>query len=104
MRFMNTFDIEEAMVVRRDHPTLGPASRSLYNLMLLANRCSDGWCYWPKPVRAAARLMKLIEGDGTWDAVRGPRDDVTPEMVRKAYVPIKSFLTRNQLACTLEDV
>lgn len=31
---------------------------------LCANRNSDGWAYWPKPFRAAARLMEPVEGDG----------------------------------------
>ena len=47
--------------------------------------------------------MELIEGDGTWDARFGPRDEVTAAQVRAAYRPIKAFLTRSGLTCTIVE-
>lgn len=97
MMFMNEFEIEQACDRFAGHPTLGPATQTLRNLMECANANSDGWAYWPKPCRAARRLMELIRGDGSWNAHLRP--DVTAEQVRAAYRPIKSFLTRSGLSC-----
>lgn len=95
MRFMNTYDIDNAVDRYEDHPTLGPATRTLRNLRDAADGCSDGWCYWPKPARAAAKLMELIEGDGTWNAIHSASERATPAAVRKALAPIKAFRTRH---------
>lgn len=94
MRFMDEYDIETAFNRRFGHPTLGPAVVTLHNLMHYTDGHSDGWAYWPKPVRAAAKLMALIEGEGDWATRYGPRTDVTAAQVRAAYTPIKAFLTR----------
>ncbi|MCL4414048.1 MAG: hypothetical protein M1522_04755 [Actinobacteria bacterium] len=103
MRFMNEYEVQEAAERRMAHPTLGPATRTLRNLCELANHCSDGWCYWPKPMRAASSLMALIDGDGSYEARYGPRADVTAAQVKAAYRPIRSFLTRNELSCELVE-
>lgn len=97
MRFMNSYEIDEAMVQWSDHPTLGPAALTLANLRDAADSNSDGWAYWPKPARAAAKLMELIEGDGTSAYRYGDRDDATDAGLRKAYAPIKAFRTRSGL-------
>ena len=55
---------------------------------------SDGWAYWPKPARAAAKLMELIEGDGTSEYRYGQREDATQRELKAAYRPMKSFRTR----------
>lgn len=83
MHFMNQWDIESAKEQYRNHPVLSIATQFLWALMEETNMHSDGWCYWPKPVRAADRLMTLIEsGDGT----------ITD--LRRALVPIKTFYTK----------
>lgn len=104
MRFMNHWDIDEAVVRWADHPVLGPASRTLRNLRDAADANSDGWCYWPKPVRSANKLMVLIEGDGTWEYRFGDRDDATAAKLRAAYSPIKAFRTRSGLSFDIEEV
>lgn len=85
--FMNHYEVEDAVRRYADDPTLGPASRTLANLMHWTNRNSDGWAYWPKPTRAARSLVALF-----------PRrwDDPTPsaDEVNKAIRPIKAFRTR----------
>ncbi len=83
--WMNTWEIDEAACRWRDHPVLGPATKLLGDLRDLANNCSDGWCYWPKPARAAGRLMELIQGDPAL---------ATPAALRKALIPIRAFCTR----------
>jgi len=69
-----------------------------------ADANSDGWAYWPKPARAAARLMELIERDGTaryrFDQ---ERKDVTGAGLRKAYAPIKAFRRRSGLSFEIYD-
>lgn len=95
MRFMNEYDIERALVQYQHHPVLGPAARTLSNLKDATNRTSDGWAYWPKPARAAAKLMELIERDGTAQYVFDTeRPDATPEELKRALVPVKSLRTR----------
>ena len=95
MRFMNEWDIDEAEHQHGDHPILGPAIQTLRNLVEWTNRNSDGWAYWPKPTRAAARLMEMIERDGSstyrFDVAR---EDVTLAEYRAALRPIKAFRTR----------
>lgn len=98
MRFMNTWDIDRAADRYRGHPVLGPATQTLANLRDAADANSDGWCYWPKPARAAARLMELVERDGTSRYIfDDERDDATVAELRKAYAPIKAFRTRTGL-------
>jgi hypothetical protein len=103
MRYMNEWDIAEAVERYADHPILGPATRTLANLAEWTNHNSDGWPYWPKPARAAARLMELIERDGTsryrFDADRA---DVSEAEYRAALRPIKAFRTRFAATFTIE--
>ena len=95
MRFMNEYDIGSAWTRYRDHPILGPATQTLTNLMVWTNQNSDGWPYWAKPTRAAAKLMEMIERDGTSRYVfDDEREDVTVEEYRAALRPIKAFRTR----------
>lgn len=90
MLFMNRYEIEDARVRYAGHPVLGPASRTLANLMEWTDANSDGWPYWPKPCRAAKRLQELFPR--RWD------DDTDEaylrEQYRKALVPIRAFRTR----------
>lgn len=92
---MNEWDIDRAEARYAGHPILEPAVRTLRSLVEWTNRNSDGWAYWPKPCRAAARLMEMIERDGTNryfdDSERG---DVTVAEYRAALRPIKAFRTR----------
>ena len=104
MRFMNSMDIEEAVIRWEDHLVLGPAARTLAHLEAWANSNSDGWPYWPKPARAAARLMTLIERDGTAAYIRDTeRPDATLAELRQAYTPIKAFRTKHQADFTIEE-
>lgn len=96
--WMNEWEIDETCARYRSHPVLGPATQTLSNLRDVVNRNSDGWPYWQKPARAAAKLMTLIMGDGTWEYRYGERDDATPEKLKAAYTPIKSFCTRTGLS------
>ncbi len=80
MKFMNTWEIDEAAACFQSHPVLGPATRALAALRDAADENSDGWAYWPKPCRSAVRLMELITGDGTAHfRFNSERADATPE-------------------------
>ncbi len=104
MRFMNIYEIEDAVKRYRIHPILGPATRTLDNLSWWANQNSDGWAYWPKPARAAAKLMELIERDGTNYYHSLQREDVTIAEYRKALAPIKAFRTRQGAEFVIYEV
>jgi hypothetical protein len=96
MRFMNEPDIDDAKQRWSGHPILGPATLTLDNLASWANENSDGWHCWPKPAQAAAKLMEMIERDGTSHFVLDDeRVDVTAEEYRAALKPIKAFRTRH---------
>lgn len=94
--FMNTFEIEDAVRRHAGHPVLSRASIILLGLSSLADACSDGWCYWRKPVLAARKLMELVE--------YGSKVEPTRENFKKALVPIKAFLTRNAAVLRGETV
>lgn len=104
MRWMNDDDIERSAHQHRHHQLLGLATRQLVILESWTNSHSDGWCYWPKPARAAARLMELIQGVpfercpncyrvGSHEYMCD-RPDVTKAALIKALAPIKAFRTR----------
>lgn len=92
MLFMNEYDIESAFRMFNDNPILGPACQTLDNLRVWANNHSDGWAYWPKPCRAAKQLQELLSSVDRFQ-YQG-LSEVTAEDVKKAYRPIKAFLTR----------
>jgi hypothetical protein len=85
MHFMNEWDIEAKVREHRYHPVLGPATQFLHDFMREVSSHSDGWAYWPPPVRAASKLMTLIEE---------AKDTTTLDDVRRALSPIKAFMTR----------
>jgi hypothetical protein len=103
MRFMNAYEIDEARERLRDHPILGPATQTLAALRDCADANSDGWHSWPKPARAAAKLMELILGDDAYEARFGEREDATSARLCAAYAPVKAFRTRQKLDFTIHE-
>jgi hypothetical protein len=94
--FYNEWDIMQAEEALGRDPILGPAVETLVRLRDWTNRNSDGWCYWKKPGNAAQKLIKLI--DGAVDSRRnGQAHGVTAGDIKRAYVPIKAFLTRQHV-------
>ena len=102
MRFMNEYDVERAlrMFDTDQTPNLAYAAESVQRLQRWANSNSDGWAYWPKPARSAARLMEMLDNAQT-QAYNGTLRDVPKSDVTKALVPVKSFLTRQGVDHTL---
>ena len=103
MLFMNSWEIDAAVSQWRAHPVLGPASRTLANLRDAADANSDGWAYWPKPCRAAAKLQTLLQdADREWRV--GADVSATPAAYRAALQPVKAFRTHSGLAFQIETV
>lgn len=97
MRFMNEYDVESLMITTSpgETPVLRQAVQTLANLVEWTNSHSDGWAYWPKPARSAARLMELVEGA---TQTYGDVKDVDPKVLKAALSPVKAFLTRQGVA------
>jgi hypothetical protein len=98
---MNAYEIEDAAERHITHPVLGPATRTLLNLRDYANTNSDGWAYWPKPARAAAKLMELIE---PWQYRFADQDAVAVAEYRKALAPVKAFRTKQKADFEIVEV
>jgi hypothetical protein len=101
MIYMNEYEIYEARdLLTRDRdatPVAAAASETLASLMEYANGCSDGWAYWPKPSRAAAKLQTLVAqarlGMRGWqqgNELAAPSEQQYAEALR----PVKAFRTR----------
>jgi len=89
---MNEHDVEEAWRRFQLHPVLGPAARTMANLVEWTNANSDGWPYWRKPSDAAAGLQNIL-----MNALRmrgGDHPAVTADDYKLALRPLKSFRTR----------
>lgn len=87
MYFMNTWEIDEAFHRHHSHPILQPATILLKRFRDVIDENSDGWAYWNAPVKAAKRLMMMIQHPET----------ASEEEFKKAQTPIKSFCTRQNL-------
>lgn len=93
--WMNECEIDSAVERFRHDPVLGPATRFLSEFRHQVNEHSDGWPYWKPAGDSAAKLMDLIHrqqysGCGAYARVAA----TNIQEVRKAIVPIKSFMTR----------
>lgn len=102
MKFMNDYDLDFA--IRRFE--VSPTPRRL-EVALLVDRLrqwtdsvSDGWAYWPKPCRAAAKAIALIESTTNAANDLQQRHDATEAEVIAAIAPIKAFLTRHNVRAT----
>jgi hypothetical protein len=93
--FMNEYDIEDLQGrFSKELPNLRRGAKILSNLKDYANSNSDGWCYWPKPSRAANRLQELLQAASDTYR-RGDVVDMTDAELKSVLKPIKAFLTRH---------
>ena len=100
MLYMNHYEIEEAADLHASDPVLGPAARTLRNLMDWTNRNSDGWAYWPKPCRAAKALQALLQKHGRWSQ---EEEEATVEEYKLALRAIRAFRTRQGADFVIEE-
>lgn len=97
MMFMNEYEVEET--VDRWHtiggvPNLREASLALQSLVTWTNQNSDGWPYWSKPCKAAARLQEALTEANARSRRCEVQRDMTSQELTAALRPVKSFLTR----------
>lgn len=94
---LNEYEIDTA-AVRAAHdshrPNLQRAVLTLDRLKDWTNENSDGWAYWRKPCAASAKLQEIVS-----NRYFSPRHmltdaDIPEALLKKAYTPIKAFLTR----------
>jgi len=97
MKYMNDYDIASARsrYGRGVTPNRLALAIVVDNLAEQTNLVSDGWAYWSKPCRAAAKAIELIESTAYPEHDRRQREDITDAEMRAAVRPIKSFLTRH---------
>ena len=93
MLFMNTWEIEGAVLRYKNHPVLSKATRYLQRWEAVVNANSDGWAYWSGGPNAAKQLMLLIQNP----------DTATEAALKKALGPIKATCTRKKLPCPAFD-
>lgn len=100
MRFANTFDIEQFVSLFNDGSTPNAYQGALVldRLSGWADANSDGWAYWPKPVRSAARLIEALETLRTAYYRGGFIADISDADLKAALRPVKAFLTRQGVA------
>lgn len=95
-RFVNDFEIEQNVQRFRgtDARNRLRAALVVSHLADWANDHSDGWAYWPKPARAAAKAIEATDARTYADREAQERTDLTDAELVKVIAPIKAFLTR----------
>jgi hypothetical protein len=94
MTWMNQWEIEQAAQCPHACPNVRKGAHLLLRLMQAVNAQSDGWPYWHAPSRAAKKLMELVQSAGNlWHGTDGR---VTAAALRKAVMPIRVMVTRQQ--------
>ena len=96
MLHMNRWDLRYARerFTRSTTPNRLALALVVDQLREWADDNSDGWAYWPKPARAAAKAMVLIQSTTGRANIQQEENDITDEEMRAAARPIKAFLTR----------
>lgn len=97
MSFMNEYDRTGAIYrfTRANTPNRRMLAEAVDALATWADNNSDGWAYWPKPARAAAKAIALVESTTSAGNAAQERTDATDAEVAAALAPIRSFLTRH---------
>lgn len=97
MTWMNRWEVAEA-IEQLDAdvvPNAARGARILDRLMRWTDENSDGWPYWQKPSKAAAKLMAFVKT--AVDSGYHDDWDMTEAELRSALTPIKAFLTRQKV-------
>lgn len=97
MKYMNDYDIAQARsrYGRGETPNRLALVLVIDNLAEWTNRHSDGWAYWPKSCRSAAKAIELVESTAYPEYERRQHEDITDAEMQAAVRPIKAFLTRH---------
>lgn len=104
MPFINEYEAEDLELTWRSHPVMAPATRTLWNLIDVVNENSDGWAYWTKPQKAAARLMAMIDAasKARYSREGTPSDDDLMAAYRRCIPTLKRFRTTSGLQFKIE--
>lgn len=102
MYFVNEYDV--SYWVRRNNrpgfpeqPNVIKATAVLARLIDWTNGHSDGWAYWPLPMKAATRLARELEARFNargWESREINAEDISDAHLAKLLIPIKAFMTR----------
>lgn len=105
-RFMNDYDLHVARSSygRGNTPNRLALTMVVDHLREWADCNSDGWAYWPKPVRAAAKAIDLIDSRTREDRDRMQREDIADAEMQAAVKPIKAFLTRHKASASDREI
>lgn len=97
MSFMNDYDLDHAVsrFTRSSTPNRLALALTVRTLAEETGKVSDGWHSWPKPCRAAAKAIALIESRTYAENQAQEAEDITDAEMQAALRPIKSFLTRH---------
>lgn len=106
MLYMNDYDLDFARrrFTRASKPNRLALVMVVDNLRDWTNQHSDGWAYWPKPARAAASAMRLIQSTTNDANDRQEATDITDAEMRAAVRPIKAFLTREKVPPHMREI
>lgn len=104
--FMNEWDIEDARARFTRSSTSNRLALAIVvdRLREWADENSDGWAYWPKPLRAAQRAIEHIESRTYAANVAQETTDITRAEMLAAVRPIKSFLTRQGVSAERKEL
>lgn len=89
MTWLNNDSISMSIERHRNHPVLSCATVFLQQFVEMVDQHSDGWAYWPKPARAATRLMNMINHPET----------ASENELKLSVRTVRMFCTRFNLLC-----
>lgn len=95
MMFMNEPEIKGAAQAQHDCPNVRKGVWLLLKLMQAVNAQSDGWPYWSAPVKAAEKLMTLLQTAG--NLAYGTHGKIETAALRKAITPIRTMATHQKV-------
>lgn len=87
--YINDYEIELALRNQPVNSVRGYAARILFEHKEIVDSNSDGWAHWAPPVRAAKRLIEVVQAAG----------DTNHEILEKNFkagvTNLRSFYTRH---------
>lgn len=97
--YLNDYEVQDAERIfhLEGLPNLHRSTAIIFALMEYAEDNSDGWHAWPKPRRAAAGLIEVVD-DRRRDHLRGHLfGDISEADLKRLLRPVKAFLTRQKV-------
>lgn len=93
---MSGHEIEEVADRYAGQGLMGKATKFLLDFMHTINANSDGWAYWHHGTKCADKLVALIKAADAPRVIFPAKPvPITEAALRKAVVPIKTFITKH---------